>query len=60
VSTSGPLLAKADFFEYLQVVSDALDVTDAKCNPIIQEALAKVQLLTKHRVGWNMITKTFK
>ena len=60
VSTSGPLLAKIDFFEYLEVVSFALDSTNAKCKPNIQDGLAKAKLLTDHRVGWNMITKMFK
>ena len=60
VSTSGPLLAKANFFEYLEVVSDALDVTNPKCNPAIQDGMKKAEMLTLHRVGWKMISKMFK
>ncbi|TRY70321.1 hypothetical protein TCAL_08250 [Tigriopus californicus] len=60
VSTSGPLYAKADFFEYLQVVRQALKVTDPECGPALEDALQKVDVLSRHRTGWAMISKKFK
>lgn len=60
VSTSGPLHAKADFFEYLQVVSDALDVTNPRCRPAVQEAMKMADMLMLHRIGWQTISKMFK
>lgn len=59
VSTSGPLLAKADFYEYLQVVEKALETTGPECNIAIKEAFEKVKFLTSHRVGWSMLTRMF-
>ncbi|XP_059091857.1 putative serine protease K12H4.7 [Tigriopus californicus] len=59
VSTSGPLYAKADFFEYLQVVRQALKVTDPECGPALEDALQKVDVLSRHRTGWAMISKKF-
>jgi len=57
VSTSAPLVAKADFFEYLEVVESALDTTVPGCVKIIKEAVRKTQFLTAHRVGWQMLKK---
>merc|ERR1712243_40204 len=39
VSSSGPLFAKLDFSEYLQVVMDALDTTGPGCNIALAEAI---------------------
>lgn len=60
VSTSGPMEAKADFFEYHEVVSDALDVTDRGCRPAVQAAMKKADVLTQHMIGWHTLTKAFK
>ncbi len=60
VSTSGPMFAKADFFEYLEVVSSALDTTNPKCKPAVQEAMRMVDMLLAHRVGWQTLSKMFK
>ena len=38
ISTSGPLLAKADFREYLGVVRKALEAQNPQCMPAIEEA----------------------
>ena len=53
VSSSGPLLAKLDFLEYLQVarvsvslvqvVMDALDTTGPGCNIALGEAMATAE-----------------
>eukprot|EP00095_Tigriopus_kingsejongensis_P004313 maker-scaffold562_size136394-snap-gene-0.8 protein:Tk04313 transcript:maker-scaffold562_size136394-snap-gene-0.8-mRNA-1 annotation:"hypothetical protein BRAFLDRAFT_284130" len=60
VSTSGPLLAKANFFEYLQVVGRSLDFFDRDCKPALVDALDKVEVLTRRRTGWAMISKKFQ
>eukprot|EP00092_Neocalanus_flemingeri_P028013 GFUD01030416.1.p1 GENE.GFUD01030416.1~~GFUD01030416.1.p1 ORF type:complete len:490 (+),score=98.51 GFUD01030416.1:89-1558(+) len=59
VSTSAPLLAKADFFEYLEVVEASLDTTVPGCVNVIKEAIRKTQFLTAHRVGWQMLKKRY-
>ena len=38
ISTSGPLLAKADFREYLGVVRKALEAQSPQCMPAIEQA----------------------
>ncbi len=60
VSTSGPMIAQADFPEYLEVVQNAIDLTDKKCNPLIMKGLEQAARLTLHRVGWNLLSKLFK
>ena len=60
VSTSAPLRAKADFFEYLGVVEEALESVVPGCSAVVKQAVAKTQFLTAHRVGWQMIKKKFK
>merc|ERR1711971_750096 len=52
VSSSGPLFAKLDFSEYLQVVMDALDTTGPGCNMALAEALATAEtMLLTRRAG---------
>merc|ERR1719370_696033 len=45
VSSSGPLFAKLDFSEYLQVVMDALDTTGPGCNMALAEAIATAETM---------------
>jgi len=52
--------AKKDFYEYLQVVSTALQTSTAGCYDALQSAIEKLNRLTLHRVGWKMISKMFK
>ena len=59
VSTSGPLRAKADFFEYLEVVEASLDTVPG-CAAVVRSAVKKVASLTAHRIGWKLISKQFK
>ena len=63
VSSSGPLFAKLDFSEYLQVgglktlfkmrlistqvVMDALDTTGPGCNVALEEAIATAELMVR-------------
>jgi len=60
VSTSGPLRAKANFYEYLEVVKDVLDKAGASCTATLYDAIKSVQFLTSHRVGWMALTKSFR
>jgi len=60
VSTSGPLLAKADFYEYLEVVTASLDTVPG-CVAAAQEAVAAVQqLLAEDRRGWAALAQKFR
>lgn len=59
VSTSGPLKAKADFYEYLEVVTDALDKARPDCSATLHDALKKVQVMTHKRSNWGSITNMF-
>lgn len=59
MSTSAPLVAKADFFEYLQVVDASLDTMSPGCSDLVKEAMMETSELTKRRVGWVKIKTTF-
>lgn len=61
ISTSGPLLAKIDFFEYYDVVRDSLG-TYKKCDCVstVQKAIQQVDVLLKHMIGQRTINEKFK
>ena len=59
VASSGPVDAKPDFPEYLEVVHDALDNEDTECSAAVEVAVGRVQFLTQHRVGWKMLGNKF-
>ena len=75
VSSSGPLFAKLDFFEYLQVcrlsqksliftltqvVADALDTTGPGCNAALTEALTTVEQMVMVETEWEQLETKFK
>eukprot|EP00088_Acartia_fossae_P038980 TRINITY_DN4052_c1_g3_i2.p1 TRINITY_DN4052_c1_g3~~TRINITY_DN4052_c1_g3_i2.p1 ORF type:complete len:487 (+),score=107.90 TRINITY_DN4052_c1_g3_i2:51-1511(+) len=60
VSTSGPLRAKANFYEYLEVVMDALEKSRPQCSDILTKAIEDVKMLVAHRLGWRTLTKMFR
>ena len=75
VSSSGPLFAKLDFFEYLQVcrhshkslistwtqvVADALDTTGPGCNAALTEALTTVEQMVMVEAEWEQLETKFK
>ena len=60
VSTSGPLIAQADFPEYLEVVDRTLDIVSPECNKLVKKAMNQASRLTLHRVGWNLMSNLFK
>ena len=59
VSTSGPLLAKADFFEYLEVVTASLD-TVSGCVPALKTAVKRLGKLLENEAGAKYITNKFR
>lgn len=61
ISTSGPLLAKIDFFEYYQVVDDSLATyKKADCVTPVQKAVQQVDTLMLHMVGQRTLTEKFQ
>jgi len=60
VASSGPVNAKPDFPEYLEVVDTALKAENDLCSRNVKTAVGRLQFLTQHRVGWAMLTKKFK
>lgn len=60
VSTSGPLLAKADFFEYYDVVKDSLASYSPDCVTAVQKSIVQVEILLRHMIGQRSLTKKFK
>jgi len=59
VSSSGPLWAKLDFWEYLQVVSEALDTTGPGCNPAITAALGTIEFMLDQPDSWEELSSMF-
>merc|ERR1711962_473143 len=61
VSSSGPILAKLDFFEYFQVVKDALDTYGSPgCNPALTEALTTVEEMVMDEDNWGLLSSMFQ
>merc|ERR1712183_204161 len=60
VSSSGPLFAKLDFSEYLQVVMDALDTTGPGCNMALAEALATAETMVTDEESWGELSSMFQ
>lgn len=60
ISSSGPLLAKADFKEYFEVVKDSLGSYSDDCVTAVQKSIQQVEILLKHRVGMISINDKFK
>jgi len=60
VSSSGPLYAKLDYYEYLEVVADALDTTGPGCNPAMTEALSAVETMVADQDTWQDISTLFR
>lgn len=61
VSTSGPLLAKVDFFEYFQVVTDSLATyKKADCVTPVRKAVQQIEVLLKHMIGQKTINEKYQ
>ncbi|XP_065349861.1 putative serine protease K12H4.7 [Cloeon dipterum] len=59
VSASGPLLAVADFSEYMRVVRDSLATHSDECVSAVAEANKQFEILLRHRIGQQRIDKLF-
>ncbi|XP_014215127.1 putative serine protease K12H4.7 [Copidosoma floridanum] len=59
VSSSGPLLAKIDFQEYMIVVEESLKTHSQACVDAIANATSQVDLFLKHRNGQQELEKLF-
>jgi len=60
VSSSGPLLAKVNFIEYLQVVYDAIGRDGPECNDALTEGIAALELLVDDTNEWGGLQDQFK
>jgi len=60
VSSSGPLFAKLDYQEYLQVVADALDTTGPGCNEALNQAITTVEMMVEMEDTWEDLSNKFK
>ena len=60
VSSSGPLFAKLDYWEYLQVVADALDTTGPGCNVALTQALTTIEMKVEMEDTWQDLSNKFK
>jgi len=59
VSSSGPLRAKLDFWEYFQTVADALDTTGPGCNPAISAAIGTIEFMLQQPDSWAELGEMF-
>lgn len=61
VASSAPLVATADFYDYLRVVKESLDTArNTECNAVIQKATDTVSNLLMDGDGRALLKKTFK
>ncbi|XP_044750405.1 putative serine protease K12H4.7 [Coccinella septempunctata] len=60
VSSSGPLLAEVDFFDYFRVVDEALESYSEQCLANVKTAHEQVNLLTRHPLGMRKLDESFK
>uniref|UniRef100_U5EW69 Putative thymus-specific serine protease n=1 Tax=Corethrella appendiculata TaxID=1370023 RepID=U5EW69_9DIPT len=60
ISSSGPLLAKIDFREYYQVVTDSLAAYSTDCVDDVRASIKQVEILLKHKIGQKSLTQKFK
>lgn len=60
ISSSGPLLAKVDFFEYYNVVENSLRTHSDLCIESIKKAYGQLKILLKEELGRRTIDDKFK
>lgn len=61
ISTSGPLLAKADFSEYFDVVVESLKTyKSADCIAPVKQAFKQIDVLLKHMIGQRTLNDKFQ
>lgn len=59
VSSSGPLLAEADFRAYYVVVKDSLESYKSECVDAVQKSITQVEIQLKHMVGMRNLDDIF-
>lgn len=59
VSSSGPLLAKADFTEYFDVVTNSLRTYSEKCVDSVRKSFQQVDILLRHMIGQRSLNEKF-
>ena len=57
IASSVPVFVKPDFYEYLEVVSTALKSEKETCSESVILTVDRISILTKHPVGWKILTK---
>lgn len=60
ISSSGPLLAKADFIEYYEVVRNSLATFSNECVNAVREGYKQIDILLKHMIGQRTLNEKFK
>lgn len=60
VSSSGPLFAKLDYFEYLGIVQDSLATTGPGCIEPIKEAIEDLEAKLNESMQWPQLSTNFK
>lgn len=60
ISSSGPLLAEADFIEYLDVVEQSLKTHSDTCLQAVKRSISHVEILLRDVMGQGSITQKFK
>lgn len=60
VSSSGPLLAEVDFYQYYQVVENALEATNEKCLEAVKQGNEQINILLKKSLGLKKLDKAFR
>ena len=60
VSSSAPVLAKLNFYQYYEVVSNSLDLYSPKCTKSIDKATKTIQELMKSSKGMLFLQNKFK
>ncbi|XP_055378739.1 putative serine protease K12H4.7 isoform X2 [Condylostylus longicornis] len=60
ISSSGPLLAKVDFYEYFDVVVTSLGNYSPKCVTAVQRSFQQIEILLKHMIGQRTLDEQFK
>lgn len=60
ISTSGPLLAKADFAEYYDVVNASLATYSSDCIAAVAKSIEQVEIMLRHMIGQRSLDQKFK
>lgn len=60
ISSSGPLLAKSDFNEYYDVVTDSLRTYSNACVDAVASSIQQVEVLLQHMIGQRNLNKKFR